>query len=225
VNRFLLDMSTVIAIGRGELDDLGARTESATICALTICGLHHGVLAATDDQRAGRLALLTWVERTFRALPIDERVAAAYGRLALAARAARRETADLLIAATADTHGLTQLTRGENLTRLPGLDAELVTASSRFAGAASRGRPGRAAGSGVGTAAGRRGRRCHATAVEHASALDEGRKCRGASPRRCASPWRPPMPGPGGRVARAKRRKRPEDLDFGKVVLQSAAKS
>jgi predicted nucleic acid-binding protein len=130
VNRFLLDTSAVIAIGRGELDDLGARTESATICALTICGLHHGVLAASDDQRAGRLALLTWVERTFRALPIDERVAPAYGRLALAARAARRDvrrgTADLLIAATADTHGLTLLTRDEKLARLPGLDAELV---------------------------------------------------------------------------------------------------
>src|SRR5436190_184107 len=82
----------------------------ASSCALTVCGLHHGVLAATSDQRPGRLALLAWVERTFRPLPIDERVAPAYSRLAITARPARRDvrrgTADLLIAATAETHGL-----------------------------------------------------------------------------------------------------------------------
>jgi predicted nucleic acid-binding protein len=127
---FLLDTSAVIAIGRGELDDLRERADAATICALTVCGLHHGVLAATSAQRPGRLALLAWVERTFRPLPIDERVAPAYGRLALAARTTgrdvRRGTADLLIAATADAHGLTLLTRDEKLARLPGLDVELV---------------------------------------------------------------------------------------------------
>ena len=127
---FLLDTSVVIAIGRGELRDLEERSEAATISALTVCGLHHGVLAASAAQRPGRLALLTWVERTFRPLPIDERVAPAYGRLALVARRARRDVrrgaADLLIAATADAHGLTLLTRDEKLARLPGLHAELV---------------------------------------------------------------------------------------------------
>ena len=126
----LLDTSVVIAIGRGELRDLGERSETATISALTVCGLHHGVLAAAAYQRPGRLALLAWVERTFRPLPIDERVAPAYGRLALLAREARRDvrrgTADLLIAATADAHGLTLLTRDEKLACLPGLHAELV---------------------------------------------------------------------------------------------------
>lgn len=120
----------MIAIGRGELRDLGERTDDATICALTVCGLHHGVLAADADHRPGRLTLLAWVERTFRPLPIDERVAPAYARLALAARTAgrdvRRGTADLLIAATAQTHGLTLLTRDEKLARLPGLDVDLV---------------------------------------------------------------------------------------------------
>ena len=127
---FLLDTSVVIAIGRGELRDLEERSEAATISALTVCGLHHGVLAASAAQRPGRLALLTWVERTFRPLPIDERVAPAYGRLALVARRARRDVrrgaGDLLIAATADAHGLTLLTRDEKLARLPGLHAELV---------------------------------------------------------------------------------------------------
>jgi predicted nucleic acid-binding protein len=130
VSRYLLDTSAVIAIGRGELRDLGERTDAATISALTICGLHHGVLAAKTRERPGRLALLTWVQRTFRPLPIDERVAPAYARLAAAAKAAKRDvrrgTADLLIAATAETHGLTLLTRDEQLARLPGLDAELV---------------------------------------------------------------------------------------------------
>lgn len=120
----------MIAIGRGELDGLARRTDAATICALTVCGLHHSVLAASGEQRPGRLALLVWVERSFRPLPIDERVAPAYGRLAIAARRARRDvrrgTADLLIAATAEAHGLTLLTRDEKLARLPGLDAELV---------------------------------------------------------------------------------------------------
>ena len=126
----LLDTSVVIAVGRGELDDLRRRTETATISALTVCGLHHGVLLASDGQRPGRLALLSWVERTFRPLPIDERVAPAYGRLAFVARTAgrdvRRGTADLLIAATAAAHGLTLLTRDERLARLPDLEAELV---------------------------------------------------------------------------------------------------
>lgn len=127
---FLLDTSVVIAVGRGELHDLGERSETATISAVTVCGLHHGVLAASALQRPGRLALLAWVERTFRPLPIDERVAPAYGRLALTARKARRDvrrgTADLLIAATADAHGLTLLTRDAKLARLPDLHAELV---------------------------------------------------------------------------------------------------
>jgi toxin FitB len=130
VNRFLLDTSAVIAIGRGELDSLSGRTEAATISVLTICGLHHGVLAATRDQRPGRLALLTWAERTFSPLPIDARIAPAYGRLAVAARAAKRDvrrgTDDLLIAATAAAHELTLLTRDVKLARLPDLDAELV---------------------------------------------------------------------------------------------------
>ena len=130
MSRYLLDTSAVIAIGRGELRDLGERADAATICALTVCGLHHGVLAAAPEQRPGRLTLLAWVERTFRPLPIDERVAPAYARLALAARTVgrdvRRGSADLLIAATAEAHGLTLLTRDEQLARLPGLDANLV---------------------------------------------------------------------------------------------------
>lgn len=130
MSHFLLDTSAVIAIGRGELDNLRERTEAATICALTVCGLHHGVLAATSQQRPGRLALLACVERTFHPLPIDAQIAPAYGRLALAARNAKRDvrrgTADLLIAASADTHGLTLLTRDEKLARLPGLNAQLV---------------------------------------------------------------------------------------------------
>lgn len=130
MSRYLLDTSAVIAIGRGELDALRERIDAATICALTLCGLHHGVLAATDDERPGRLALLAWVERTFRPLPIDERVAPAYARLALAARAMRRDvrrgTADLLIAATAEAHGLTLLTRDVKLARMPGLTAQLL---------------------------------------------------------------------------------------------------
>jgi predicted nucleic acid-binding protein len=126
----LLDTSVVIALGRGELEGVGDGSRPATISALTVCGLHHGVLAARNHERPGRLTLLTWVERTFRPLPIDERVASDYGRLAVAARGAgrdvRRGTADLLIAATAAAHRLTLVTRDEKLSRLPGLAVELV---------------------------------------------------------------------------------------------------
>ncbi len=126
----LLDTSVVIAVGRGELGALADRGDHATISALTLCGVYHGVLAGTARQRADRLELLAWVERTFRPLPIDERIAPAYARLARAARAAKRDvrrgTADLLIAATAEAHRLTLLTRDEKLSRLPGLSVELV---------------------------------------------------------------------------------------------------
>ena len=118
VTRGLLDTSVVIAWAQNA--DL-ALPEEAAISALTLCGLHHGVLIADDQRRAGRLATLAAVERTFEALPVDSRVAPHYGRLVAAARRShggRPRPADALIAATAISHGLALYTRDRDFERL-----------------------------------------------------------------------------------------------------------
>ena len=81
MKRALLDTSFVISLARGEDLALHDPPDEAAISALTLCGLHHGVLVATDEQRPGRLATLIFVERRFAALPIDARIAPHYGRL------------------------------------------------------------------------------------------------------------------------------------------------
>lgn len=100
----VLDTSVVLATGvpalQGEL----------AVSAVTLAELHFGVLRAADPAiRAERLRRLALVERLFDALPVDERVARSYGRLAAAVvdagRRPRGRVMDLLIAATAHAHG------------------------------------------------------------------------------------------------------------------------
>ncbi len=126
----LLDTSIVIALARGEPLALTDPPAEATISVVTLCGLHRGVLAAPTAERAARLAVLAYAERTFRALAVDERVAPEYGRIsqeaAGAGRDVRRHLADLLIAATAAAHGLLLLTRDRQLDATPGVETLLV---------------------------------------------------------------------------------------------------
>ena len=128
--RALLDTSVVIALARGELLALADPPAEATISVVTLCGLHRGVLAGSDEQRAPRLAVLAYAERTFEALAVDARVAPEYGRISDEAqrmgRDTRRHLADLLIAATAAAHGLVLLTRDRRLDATPGVDSVLV---------------------------------------------------------------------------------------------------
>lgn len=129
MKRALLDTSFVIALARGEEVTLANPPVEAAISAVTLCGLHHGVLVAVDEQRPGRLATLIYAERRFGVLPVDERVAPHYGRLlAQAKRAGRRRlaTADALIAATAAAHELPLITRDRDFESLAGLDVVLV---------------------------------------------------------------------------------------------------
>ncbi len=117
--RALLDTSVVIAA------DVPPLEGELAISAATLSELHFGVLVSTDPAvRAERLRRLSRLQRSFDALPIDEAVAASYGRLAAAVVAAGRQprarTMDLLIAATAHAHDARLYTR--NADDLRGLE-------------------------------------------------------------------------------------------------------
>lgn len=107
--RVLLDTSVLIgAESPGELE--------GAISVASLAELHFGVLlAADDDERSRRAQRLGVVEATFDPLPVDAAVAREWGRLAaaVAARGAqpRRRAIDLVIAATANAHGVPLLTR------------------------------------------------------------------------------------------------------------------
>jgi predicted nucleic acid-binding protein len=129
VKRALLDTSFVISLARGEDVALEDPPEEAAISAVTLCGLHHGVLVATDEQRPGRLATLIFAERRFAALPIDRRIAPYYGRLLADTRRRRGkklQTADALIAATAAAHELPLITRDRDFSNLDSVNAIIV---------------------------------------------------------------------------------------------------
>lgn len=117
----VLDTSVVIAA------DVQPLPGELAISAVTLAELHFGVLVTADAAvRAERLRRLSVLQQRFDALPVDESVAAAYGRLAAVVSAGRRPRAramDLLIAATAHAHGARLYTR--NAQDLVGAD-ELV---------------------------------------------------------------------------------------------------
>ena len=108
--RAVLDTSVLVSGGLAEVP------EDLAISAVSLAEIHFGVLVArSDEERAARLRLLTGLERTFDALPVDDAVAASYGELAAAVvRAGRRprpRSMDLLIAATAHAHDARLYTR------------------------------------------------------------------------------------------------------------------
>ncbi len=119
--RALLDTGVVIAT------DVPPLEGELAVSAATVAELHFGVLVARDAQvRAERLRRLALLQRLFDALPIDDAVAASYGRIAAAVVAAgrrpRARTMDLLIAATAHAHSARLYTRdGDDFVGLEGL--------------------------------------------------------------------------------------------------------
>lgn len=114
--RVLLDTSVLIAEeSPGDLE--------GAISAASLAELHFGVLVADgDDERALRSQRLGVVEATFEPLPVDAAVAREWGRLAAAVvergGRPRRRALDLVIAATANVHGVPLLTRNEKDFRL-----------------------------------------------------------------------------------------------------------
>jgi predicted nucleic acid-binding protein len=131
IGRALLDTSVVIGLARGELsaDSVAAPPDELIVSAVTIAGLHHGVLVASPAVLAQRLQTLRFVEQSCVVLPVDEQVAQHYGRIAADARRLRSRRialGDGLIAATAVAHGLPLYTRDRDLDGLPGVSAVLV---------------------------------------------------------------------------------------------------
>lgn len=125
MNLGLLDTSVVIALMQGEQV---AMPEAAAVSIVTLCELHHGVLAADDSQRPARLATLVLAETEFRSLALDARVVPHYGRIMSAARRAGRRPGvnDVLIAATAAGRGLPVYTRDRDFVGLDGVEVVLA---------------------------------------------------------------------------------------------------
>jgi predicted nucleic acid-binding protein len=108
VSRVLLDTS--VLIGAGIPEDL-----EGAISVASLAELHFGTLVAIDpDERALRAQRLGVIEATFDPLPVDAAIAREWGRLAAAVSERggqpRRRTVDLVIAATANIHGVPLLT-------------------------------------------------------------------------------------------------------------------
>ena len=117
--RGILDTSVVIAT------DVGPLEGELAVSAATLAELHFGLLVARERAvRAERLRRLSFLQRRFDALPVDEAVAASYGQLAAAVvdagRRPRARVIDLLVAATAHAHSARLYTR--NLDDFVGLD-------------------------------------------------------------------------------------------------------
>ena len=112
----LLDTSVLLG---GVPDDV----VSGSISVATLAELHFGLRrpAAPAELRVRRLRL-TRAQQLFATLPVDAAVAESWGALAAhtaaRGRQPRRRAMDLLIAATAQVHGLTLLTRDEDLLQL-----------------------------------------------------------------------------------------------------------
>lgn len=115
----LLDTSVLVAT------DVPVLKGDLAISTVSLAELHFGVLVTGDQSiRAERLRRLTMLQRTFDALPVDDEVAAHYGRLSAAVVAAGRQprsrVMDLLIAATALAYGARLYTR--NASDLVGIE-------------------------------------------------------------------------------------------------------
>lgn len=106
--RALLDTSVLIG------EEAPADIEAA-ISVASLAELHFGVLvAAEEDERALRAQRLGVIESTFDALPVSAEVSREWGRLAAAVSnrggQRRRRAVDLVLAATANVHGVPLLT-------------------------------------------------------------------------------------------------------------------
>jgi len=105
---------TSVFIGREAGRELASLPEELAVSVVTIAELELGVLRARDAAtRSQRLATLGQVRAEYPPLPIDDRVASCYARLADEARTAGRRVRqnDTWIAATALCHDAAVVTQ------------------------------------------------------------------------------------------------------------------
>lgn len=125
--RVLVDTSVLIEpLSEQEIDAHVLGDAVQAISTISIAELHKGVLVAADaDQRAGRLRRLTTVEARHEPLALDTAAARVFGGyIANAKRAHQRlRVRDAIIAATAQAHELTVLSRDADFQRF---DADLI---------------------------------------------------------------------------------------------------
>ena len=126
----LLDTSTVILLPR--LRDPDGLPDAPLITAITLAELSVGPLvAATDPERAARLAHLQQAEADFEPLPFDADAARAFGQVAASLRRAGRKTSarayDAMIAAIAIANDLPLYTcNPDDFIGIEGLDVVAV---------------------------------------------------------------------------------------------------
>ena len=130
---YLIDTSVFVAYERGKLDKRALvkrfGDQEVVLSAISASELLHGVHRADSAQRRGRRE--AFVERILSAvpvLPIDLDVARTHARVwaDLRVRGAVIGAHDLLIAATALTHGLTVATRNaREFSRVEDLQVEI----------------------------------------------------------------------------------------------------
>lgn len=128
----VIDSSVLIAAQRGQLDLNAALAEHAAdsfaISAVTATELLHGVHRVAAGKREATEAYVEGLLQHLPVIPFDLAVARVHARLwaQLVATGNMVGERDLLIGATALTHGHTVVTRDErSFPRIPGLDVDV----------------------------------------------------------------------------------------------------
>lgn len=124
----LLDTSVVIALVHERLG-LDDPPDVAAISVVTLCELHHGVLAASDAKRPARLRTLDWIRHNCDTVPAGDEIAPRYGQLMAEAQwttGARPDVGDTMIAATALARDLPVLTRDRDFEVFQGVNVVFV---------------------------------------------------------------------------------------------------
>lgn len=125
----VLDTSVVIGLTRETVEMAIDPTATPAISAVTYAELQHGMLAAPPEQLAFRITAVRYVQEHCQILPVDERVAEMFGRIAADARRIRGRriaTPDGLIAATAAVHRIPLYTKDHDFADLPGVEVVLL---------------------------------------------------------------------------------------------------
>lgn len=127
--RGVLDTSVFIADEQGRPVETGKLPDEVAVSIVTVAEVLLGVhIAASEPERAQRIATLRAIEAAYSALPIDDAVAAAFAQLVAGARRAGRrpKVQDSWIAATAHAHGAAIYTQDADFDDIPGLDVVRV---------------------------------------------------------------------------------------------------